>query len=175
MGTIMKKTKKKNKTIKWIIILLLTSYFLTGYAKGINLMYDIRRQATEDATMTVEAMSVPEMIDYIAPQYGADTELLKKITFCEASHNLGNVIHDGGRGTGTTGFLKNTFNDWKVKLGRPELVYESNFDQLTLMAIAFEKGESYRMAWTSYRAYINGGTYTFYSSYEHRWITVHCK
>ncbi len=168
-----KNKKQKRKWLRLIIILIIIFYFLTGYAKGINLMYDIQRQ--EVPVIDLEAMSVPELIDYIAPQYGADPELVKKIAFCEASYRTDNVIHDGGRGKGTTGILLNTFNYWKIKLDLPELRYESNYDQLVMMSKAFATGEEYRWAWTSYRAYKNDGTYTFYSSYEHRWITVYCK
>jgi len=135
---------------------------------------EAERIALERLKLSIEAMSVPELIDYIAPQYGASPELLKKIVWCESNFKT-DVWHDNKHGWGTTGFHRTTFEDWQKRFGREDLIYESNFDQIVLMAIAFEKGESYRRAWTSYRAYSNGGTYTFYSRLMGRWYTVTCK
>tara|TARA_R110000868_G_scaffold148726_2_gene370838 strand:+ start:291 stop:815 length:525 start_codon:yes stop_codon:yes gene_type:complete len=158
-----KKTKiKYSRIIKWIIILLVIGYALTGYARGINLGYDIRRSTMPEIMVEneIDTMSPIELVDYVTGQYNAPQELIEKITMCESSHNF-NAVHDSGKGVGITGFQRQTFEDWKVTFNRPDLVYESNFDQLVLMSLAFNAGEKYRDAWTTYVAYQNGGEYRF--------------
>jgi len=163
---IMKKTKKQkrnSKIIKWIIILIIILYFTTGYARGINLMYDIQRQeqASQNAPeYVIDELDGKELVSYVTTRYEAPQELISTIVRCESGYNF-TAYHDGGAGRGMTGFQKRTFEDWKVTFNRPDLRYESNHDQLVLMSIAFNAGEKYRKAWTTYVAYQNGGSYTF--------------
>jgi hypothetical protein len=153
-------------------LFLITTRMVRGYTEAITQKRVEREQIALQAR--VDAMTIEEAINYIAPQYGQDPALIYKITHCESRHVL-EADHDGGHGKGVTGFHKRTFEDWKVKLGRPELRYESNFDQITLMSLAFSKGEDYRRAWTTYRAHKNGGTYSFYSNLLKGHYTVVCK
>lgn len=162
---IMKQKKRKikySRIIKWIIILLLIGYVLTGYAKGISLGYDIREaQSSQNAPeYVIDELNGKELVLYVTEKYEAPQELISTIVRCESGYNF-TAYHDGGAGLGMTGFQKKTFEDWKVTFNRPDLRYESNHDQLVLMSIAFNAGEKYRKAWTTYVAYQNGGTYTF--------------
>lgn len=121
-------------------------------------------------------MSVVEAIDYIAPKFSQDPVLIKKIVWCESMNQV--VIHDGGRGRGVTGLHRQTFNLWlplyQEEMGET-LNYDSTFDQIKMLVWAFKKGESFRDDWTSYRAYRNGGTYSFYSKTMGSHFTSRCK
>lgn len=166
------------KKIKWLLLILLVIYIINGLhtsyvrAKEIYQSKDVAVSPQNAPEQDFEAMSVSELIDYIAPQYGADKELIKKITWCESKHKA--LPHDRGLGFGVTGYHRKTFEYHKGLFGRSELKYESTFDQLTLMSIAFSKGEQYRNLWTTYVAYKNGGTYSFYSNTLQGHYTVKC-
>lgn len=104
----------------------------------------------------IDSLSVQGMIDYLAPQYGQDKKMISDIIFCESSYRT-DVSHDGGLGKGATGLHLNTFNGW-TKEFHVALNYNSTFDQIRLMSMAFQKGESYRDDWSSYRRYAKYGT-----------------
>lgn len=121
--------------------------------------------------------SIVEIIDEVAPLFGQDPALISKISYCESKHNK-NAIHDGGYGKGVAGFHKSTFNRYNKMYFKEYgewLNYDSSYDQLKLMSYAFSKGEASRLEWTTYRAYKNGGTYSFYSKLLKRYFTVICK
>ncbi len=101
-------------------------------------------------------MTVPEVIHEMSTTYGVNEKMLSEIIFCESSFQQG-VSHDGGQGVGVTGFHRDTFNGWSRRFGL-DLNYNSTYDQVKLMAIAFTKGEEYRDDWTSYRRYATYGT-----------------
>lgn len=169
-----KKTKiKYSRIIKWIIILLLAGYFLTGYAKGINLGYDIRRQAPEDATMTLEAMSVPEMIEHISPQFGQSPSVIKTIVCSESDFLV--LPHDGNKGTNVTGIWDSTFDGWLPQYEKENgetLNKHSTYDSLKMMSWAFSKGDEYRYQWSTYHAYINGGSAKIWSRYYKKYLYI---
>ncbi len=176
--------KKKNKTkkiskLKFIIIIGAIIYVCYGlwvsYARAtvIRRANSAEQHALESHTRLVADGSIPELIDYIAPQFGQSPELIKKIAWCEANYRHF-PIHDGGQGVGTTGILKTTFNGWTKQMGRTDLKYESNYDQLYVMAWAFSQGENYRDDWTTYVAYQKGGSYTFIDRYGVK-HTARCK
>lgn len=119
--------------------------------------------------------TIPEIIEEIAPGFGQNPELINKITWCESKHK--DVVHDNGHGKGVTGIHKNTFDRWLplYEIDQHEtLNYDSSYDQIKMMSWAFSKGESYRNQWTSYVAYTNGGTYSFYSKLLGKYFTVKC-
>lgn len=137
------KYKKTKKIIKWIIALLIIFYFLTGYAKGYNMAMDnIRhKQALEDATMALEAMSIPELIEYTAPE---NSEKLKRLAWCESSYRE-DVIHynDGKKGSHSYylfQFKVDTFNEWEKKYGE-DLNIESSYDQIKLANFMLNQGQ----------------------------------
>lgn len=121
-------------------------------------------------------MTIPQIIEEVSPMFGQDPKLISKITYCESKFKV--VVHDGGHGKGVTGIHKKTFNLWLVKYKKENnetLDYNSSYDQLKMMAYAFSKGDSYRNQWTTYVAYKNGGTYSFYSKLLKKNFTVKCK
>lgn len=123
-----------------------------------------------------ENMTVVEMLEHIAPQFKQDPKLISKISWCESGHKV--LPHDGGRGRNMTGIHDTTFNGW-LPLYEKEtgetLNINSVYDQFKMMAWAFSKGDSYRNQWTTYVAYKNGGTYSFYSRLLKKHFTVNCK
>lgn len=183
MGMQKAQIMKTNKKILLLLTALVLSLITIKTVLAYNEITEQRKQdiaikeatrAQEEVKTKLDSMSIQELIDYIAPQYGQDSVLIKKVVWCESGFNP-NAIHDGVHGRGVTGFHKNTFNSWKIRFNRPELKYESNFDQITLMSLAFSKGEGYRDDWTTYVAYTRGGTYTFYSNLMKKTYTVVCK
>lgn len=130
----------------------------------------------QPAVVSYEKMTVDEMISGTAPRWKQDPALISKISYCESHHLV--AVHDGGYGKGVTGIHANTFERWLSaykKENGETLNYDSTYDQLKMMAWAFSKGDSYRNQWTTYVAYTNGGTYSFYSKLLKGHFTVHCK
>jgi hypothetical protein len=150
----MKKTKKQkrnSKIIKWIIVLIIILYFTTGYARGINLMYDIQsqEQALQASTIDLEAMTVPELINHTAPE---NATTLSRVAWCESSHNP-SAIHynDGGKGKHSVGILQfqeATFLHYEKEIGE-DLDYYSSYDQIKVANYMLEKGQGRQ--WTCYR------------------------
>lgn len=123
-----------------------------------------------------EPQTVEEMIQVIAPQFEQDPALISKISYCESHHK--DATHDGGLGQGVAGIHKKTFDYWlkayTEEMGET-LHYESSYDQIKMMSWAFSKGDAYRNQWTTYVAYMNGGTYSFYSRTLQGHFTAKCK
>jgi hypothetical protein len=122
-----------------------------------------------------DKMTIPQIIEEVAPMFNQDPKLISKIAYCESKFK--NVVHDGGHGKGVTGIHKKTFDFWLVKYKKENnesLDYNSSYDQLKMMAFAFSKGDSYRNQWSTYRSYRNGGTYSFYSNLLKKNFTVKC-
>lgn len=120
--------------------------------------------------------TVSEMIDQIAPTFDQDSSLIKKITWCESEWQV--VDHDNHAGLNVTGIHDTTFDGWlplyEAKY-HETLDKNSTYDQIKMMAFAFSLGSSYRNQWTTYVAYMNGGTYSFYSMSLKAHFVVHCK
>ena len=167
------------KKINILVFILLSSYLAIVFTPEFD-----RAQAevlvqpvveVEVLQNNVKTMSVVEMIDYIAPQFNQDPKLISKISWCESKHKV--LSHDGGRGVNITGIHDATFRGWLPLYEKERgetLNKDSTFDQLKMMSWAFSKGSSYRNQWTTYVAYMKGGTYTFYSRLLKGTFTVRC-
>lgn len=133
-------------------------------------------QAPAPVSTPQKVMTVEQMIDSVAPTFNQDPKLISKISYCESHHKV--KPNDGGRGVNITGIHDATFDRWlplyKKETGET-LNKKSTLDQIKMMSWAFSKGENYRDDWTTYRAYIRGGTYTFYSRLLKKTFTVYCK
>jgi|SRR6187551_677047 len=131
---------------------------------------------TYQADKPIVPPTVQEMIQEIAPKFGQDPELIAKISYCES--HFKDVIHDGGHGKGVTGIHKKTFDYWLIAYTKETgetLNYDSSYDQIKMMSWAFSKGDKYRNQWSTYVAYMEGGTYSFYSNLLEGHYTVYCK
>lgn len=120
-------------------------------------------------------LTVKEMIYEIAPKFKQDSNLIDKIIYCESGYIP--VSHDGNRGYGVTGIHKTTWNLWLIDYEKEQgetLDYQSSYDQIKMISWAFSKGSSYKNQWTTYVAYMNGGSYTFYSKTLKGTYTAKC-
>lgn len=102
--------------------------------------------------------------------YGGDVLLNKAIIECESQWNE-TALGDSGRSYGLFQFQKASFERMSKAFGE-ELNYYSSYDQLKLGVWAVNNG--YANEWTSYRAIMNGGKYSFYSKQLKQHFTVYC-
>lgn len=152
----------------WQFILLVLILIVSGIS-----ILPKKTTVVEPVVINFDTYTIPELVDYIAPQYNQDPALLKKIIYCESGFRH-ESIHDGGLGKGATGLHRATFMGWSKEMG-VDLDYNSSMDQIRVMAWAFSQGGHYRDDWTTYRAYMNGGTYTFTQKKTGITYTSRCK
>lgn len=148
--------------------------FLLIIITGVVQAKQIATQKVSAVQETVEPEPAPlspiEYADKYATQYGIDLALFKKVMWCE-SNNEPTAVGDSGKARNVLQFHKGTFIDYSKKLGK-DMDYNSYKDQTELGAYMFSIGQARH--WTSYRAIMNGGVYTFTDS-EGKTHTVHCK
>lgn len=177
-----KKTKKKSNGLLFLIIIGILIYIAYGLCVSYVRAMEIQRsqQPPEAPISPVETMSVHEMIEYTAKQFGQSTKTISTIVCSESNYTVSS--HDGGRAVNVTGIWDTTFDGW-LPLYEKEtgetLNKNSQFDSLKMMAWAFSKGDEYRYQWSTYHAYVNGGKAKIWSRYYNKYITVvipnHCK
>lgn len=143
---------------------------------GLILSYATAHASISDDLVVapIAPQTIPDIIDYVAPKFDQNPALIKKITLCESGWKI--VDHDNHAGVNVTGIHDSTFNGWLPDYEKDQhetLNIDSSYDQLKMMSWAFSKG--YANKWTTYVAYQNGGTYTFYSASLKKTFTVHCK
>lgn len=119
----------------------------------------------------INEYTTQELIEYHAKYYGASSKILGSMNFCESGGRQ-DVKGDGGNAHGTMQIWKDTWKRFTKEMGE-DLDINSKSDQIKVAAWAITHGHGNE--WTTYRAIMNGGVYTFYSNREHRWITVYCK
>lgn len=131
-------------------------------------------KTTQEAVTPVKSQNLPSHEDILvkyANLYGASSTELIKVVRCESGFQDG-IVGDSGRSIGVAQFARGTFTQYSKQLGE-KLDYNSSYDQLKLMSYMFSINKADH--WTAHRALKNGGEYTFYSSFEQRWITSYCK
>jgi len=151
---------------KIILTVLLCLPLLTLQAKTINAPILTVQE------YSVQEYSVQELAKYFADYYGADYKEFYSTGWCESGWNP-EAQGDEKRANNVLQIHEPTFNQWAKEMGE-ELDYNSTYDHIKVGAWAFSQGESYRRAWTAYRALKNGGTYSFYSKLLNKHYTVHC-
>lgn len=119
----------------------------------------------------IEQQSVERQIVYYANLYGFDSEIGLKVAECESNFS-NKAIGDSGKSKGIFQFQKETFNRHSKQMGET-LDYTSAHDQIKLAMWSMSNGNA--REWTTYRAIMNGGTYTFYSKQLKKTFTVYCK
>lgn len=91
----------------------------------------------------ISKMSVPEIIEYVAPT-SKHKEVAKKIVKCESSNNPNAInYNDGGKGKHSVGawqFQEATFDGWSKKMGQ-ELDYYSPLDQSKVGMYMLDHGQ----------------------------------
>jgi hypothetical protein len=131
---------------------------------------------------TAKQSTPQEYIVEYAKQFELNPELLLKIAKCESHLD---PLAEGDYKNGTylaIGIYQYHQDMWNgsVLLYRKEVYDEpldrySYHDQAKLTSFIFAKHPELRKKWTSYVAYMNGGTYTFYSKLLGKYFTVVCK
>ena len=159
--------KNKLLTILIITACILWLSFTTLHTKSEVII-------TPNPVIVKEEPTIAELTEKIAPAFNQSPKLIEKIIYCES----GGVIqsHDGGRGLNITGIHDTTFNGWLKEYEKEyhdTLNKDSSYDQIKMMSWAFSKG--YANQWTTYVAYMNGGSYTFYSKLLGKTFTAICK
>lgn len=119
----------------------------------------------------INEYTTQELIEFHAKQYGASSKTLSRMIACESGGRQ-DVKGDGGNAHGTLQFWEDTWKRFTKKMGEDSNI-DSQSDQIKVGAWAIT--HNHGNEWTTYRAIMNGGVYTFYSSREHRYITVYCK
>lgn len=133
--------------MKKIILLIAFVAFLffitTKIVQGYNSAIAIReeKERTEALQSRINNMSVPELIDYLAPE---NASKIKKIAFCESNYNP-NAIHynDGGSGKHSVGvlqFQESTFLSYEKRMNE-DLNYYSSYDQIKVANYMINKGQ----------------------------------
>lgn len=142
----------------------------------VNVAQSEEKVVIKEEDIIIRPTLVKDIIEEVAIKFDQDPILINKISFCESRHKV--ASHDGGRGINVTGIHDKTFKGWLSlyeKETEETLDINSTYDQLKMMSWAFSKGEKYRRQWTTYVAYKNGGTYTFYSKLLKGTYTAKCK
>ncbi len=120
----------------------------------------------------VEEMTVKEQVIYFSNINGVDPNLALSMMMCESEGNQG-AKGDGHRASGIFQYWNDTWKRHSMKYFGEVLDINSPLDQAKVATAAIAGGDW--REWTSYRALMNGGSYTFFYKLEQRWITVTCK
>lgn len=88
------------------------------------------------------------LIEHFADVYGANTNELLTVAFCESGYKP-HAVGDGGRAVGVFQYHKPTFISYSKKLGE-ELNYHSTYDQAKLTAFIWTNYPKEKRAWTCY-------------------------
>lgn len=119
--------------------------------------------------------SVTALLEHYAEEYDINLVPLKKVAFCESGFNE-KAFNGNDPNGGSKGFMQfqtKTFYSYANKAGIENANITDKVHQAQVAAYMFSIGEADQ--WTTYRALMNGGTYTFWSNHEKRYITVYCK
>ena len=112
-------------------------------------------------------LTIEGQIDYYSELYSVDKSIITKVIQCESRFN---PLAHNPNGEDSWGLVQINLDS------HPEITKEqainTNFS-INYLAENISNGKG-RM-WSSYRAIMNGGSYTFYSSKLHKRITVNCK
>ena len=155
----------------FVIAILLTSVV---HGKQIQTVTEVK---AEEITVQPEPevpLSPVSYTDKYTSQYGVDIKVFKKVMWCESDNNpkAHNKTDPNGGSFGIMQFQTRTFYSYakKIKLENPDI---SNVeDQIQVASYMFSIGEAKQ--WTTYRAIMNGGVYTF-TTKQGKVHTVRCK
>lgn len=142
----MKKTK-----IKWLLLILLLGYIISGLYVSYVCAMDIKRSneeierfkiAQEEKKAQIDTMPIKELI---ASYGGSQAQIIHTIAHCESRLNPKAInYHDGGHNKHSVGILQfqeATFKEWSKRLGE-ELDYYSSYDQIKVAKYMIEKGQA---------------------------------
>lgn len=117
-------------------------------------------------------MSAKDYVAIYATQNDVDPNLAISVMMCE-SRGKQESIGDGKRALGIFQYWNETWNRHSEKYFGSVLDKHSIMDQAKVATAALSGGEA--REWTSYRAIMNGGSYTFRYKLTGEMITVKCE
>ncbi len=127
-------------------------------------------------------LSPKESILEYANQFGTNPNVLLKVAECESHYDpkaVGDYKDGEYLAINIYQYHKGTWDEfvkiYKKEVYDEELHRDSYQDQAKVTAYIFAKYPNLRKRWTSYVAYANGGTYTFYSKLLQKKYTVICQ
>jgi hypothetical protein len=133
----------KTKIIIAVSILLLI-LLISHYKKTHIPPPEVKIDALQAHIALIDSMSVPELIEYLAPENAAE---LKKVAYCESRYNP-QAVGDHGLAKGILQFHQGTFNTYSNQIGE-QLQYESTYDQIKVANYMWNKGQAHQ--WTCAR------------------------
>lgn len=115
-------------------------------------------------------LTVEETVAHYAYINNVDQRLVLSMMKCESEGKQG-AVGDGTHAVGIFQYWPETWNRHSNKYGK-KLDRNSFKDQAELATWAVANGMG--REWTSYRAIMNGGSYTFFYKLQNKKITVYC-
>lgn len=119
----------------------------------------------------IQDMPIDDIVAYWANYYNYPSSTLLKVMSCESEGEAA-TKGDHGQSVGVFQIQKETWARFTKAMGET-LDRNSSFDQAKVAAWAFANNKGNE--WTTYRAIMNGGSYTFFYKLENRMYTVYCK
>lgn len=159
-------------TIKKLVVILAVLSLITLSSKG-NAEAPSKIEGVKPIIIIEKVLSPIDYIYKWADYYKADKVELKKIASCES--NLGKIkVGDKGLAHGLFQYHVGTWIKAEKLIGE-ELDIDSIDDQAKMTAFIWVNHPEWKTQWTTYVAYKNGGTYSFYSRVLQGYYTVVCK
>lgn len=123
----------------------------------------------------LKAYTVTALLEHFAEEYKTDPVALLKVGKCESGYkeNQWNKVDPNGGSKGFMQFQTRTFYSYAAKLGIPNPDIWDKVHQAQVAAYMFSIGEGKQ--WTTYMAYKNGGSYTFWYKPLNKYMTIYCK
>lgn len=127
-------------------------------------------------------LSPRESIVEYANRFGTDPNVLLKVADCESHYDpkaVGDYKNGEYLAINIYQYHSGTWDEfveiYQKEVYDEQLERDSYQDQAKVTAYIFAKHPEFRKRWTSYVAYANGGTYTFYSKLLEKEFTVVCR
>lgn len=119
--------------------------------------------------------TVTALLEHFAKEYRTDPIPLLKVGECESGYNekAHNKTDPNGGSKSYMQFQSTTFYGYAKKIGIQNPNIWNKIQVAQVAAYMFSIGEGNQ--WTTYRAYMNGGSYSFYYKPLGKTITVYCR
>lgn len=119
--------------------------------------------------------SVTALLEYYAQEYNTPIKPLLKVGWCESQYNekAHNKTDPNGGSKNYMQFQNKTFYAYAkiLDIEKPDIWDKVQIAQVSAYMFSIGEGKQ----WTTYRAYMNGGSYSFFYKPQNKIITVYCK
>ncbi len=149
----------------FIFIFSLLILFIT------SMTFRVSAEAPLPQEQSLDDFTIEQLVNHFSIQHGIDPKLALSMMMCESEGNQG-AKGDGHRASGIFQYWNDTWKRHSTKYFGEILDINSPLDQAKVATAAIAGGDG--REWTSYRALMNGGSYTFFYKLEQKWITVRC-